>query len=131
MTTKTRKVRIKRSKWLRGQRWGKHYPLSGACTMMCDQDGNMCCLGFAANQISGVTKNRMLETFAPSDVYRGKSFLTKLDTRFTYTSRCVDNNQFAKRAMKINDNANYRETTREKKLITLFAKNGIELEFVD
>jgi len=121
MVTKTkRKVTISRAKWLRGSM--EPY--------MVDNKGCMCCLGFAANQISRITKRVMIGAGEPCDVYKKRSFLT-IDGLDAWGSARVQNNQFADQAMDINDNAGLSEKMREYKLKRLFSKNGIELEFVD
>lgn len=114
---KRKTVKISRKKWLRHR----------SDTMMCDNQGKMCCLGFAANQVSGIPKSRMLNNSAPENVYKKPSFLTKM--------RGVDgvliNNSFAEKAIEINDEHTFTDVIREKKLKSLFRKNGVDLTFTD
>ena len=124
---KQRKIRIKRSKWLRGDP-SDHFKddqKSYITTYMCDRDGRMCCLGFAANQISGIAKKEMVELSEPADVYIRQSFLTNTIDGVAFNSR------LAVLAIEINDAQNITEEQRETELTKLFKKNGIELEFVD
>lgn len=98
---------------------------------MCDANGKMCCLGFAANQISRISKNAMYMNYEPSQIYEKKSFLVDfISTEDLHHSEIV-NNHFTNKAIAINDDIGITDSEREDRLTKLFAKNGIKLEFVD
>jgi len=122
MTTKTRKVKISRKTWLRGS----------MDSYMVNTIGQMCCLGFAANQISRISKKRMRLKSGPEDVYQTRSFLTFLGQSYYGDDGVVVlDNTFANQAMVINDNCQISDKVREYQLKRLFKKNDIELTFVD
>ena len=85
-------------------------------------------MGFAANQVSGLTKSRMRNRSNPEDVYKKPSFLTKMRS---HQVKILINNNFAEKAVDINDNTDFTDAVREKKLKSLFAKNGVDLTFTD
>ncbi len=121
--TRTRKVKISRKKWLRGNN----------DSYMVNSRGHMCCLGFAANQISRIPKKDMCMISVPEEVYSKDSFLTNVDhVRHGMSGMNISfNNDFADKAMRINDNKEISDKMREYKLKLLFEKHGIELTFVD
>lgn len=118
MTKKLRRVRINRKNWANGG--------STDQKAMCNEHGRMCCLGFAMNQITRATKARMIGCNYPADVnYERPTFLTQNEDGYS----CYDNNSFAMEAADINDDNSLSNEQRESKLIKLFGKNGIILEF--
>ena len=109
-----KKFTVRRSKWLRGEGQG--------CLL--DHSGNMCCLGFAVNQISRVTKKRLLYAEMPSCVLK-----TTKET--TFTTNGVFDKDFVKKAARLNDNIIISDSVREKSLTKIFKENGIEVTFKD
>ena len=121
MTKKTKKVKVSRKKWLRG----------GTDSYLVNSDGCMCCLGFAANQISRITKEDMNMAVTPEEVYQKESFLTEPRSTNAWGGKSIRDNRFAHRAMIINDNPTISDKMRESRLKRLFKSNGVELTFVD
>jgi hypothetical protein len=109
-------VKIDREIWSRGN-------LNGPAKLL-NKQGNMCCLGFAANQISKKGRDQLLGNCEPSQVYRGKSFLTNTDKYL----EVIDNN-LSDMAMRINDDRYFTEEEREAELTKLFRDNNIKLVF--
>jgi hypothetical protein len=108
-------IKIKRSKWLRGNR----------ISMLRNHTGEMCCLGFAIKQISKVSNSKITLKYGPSGVFTKKSFLT------CTTHGDVSNNNLASKAIKINDNPVITDSEREEKLKDLFQENGYNIVFED
>lgn len=122
-TTKMKKVRINRKTWSRG---GVNQP-----SKLCNAEGNMCCLGFAIHQIAKVKKDSLVGKYYPRNFYKKESFFTNAykSNSACYDSAIIENNEFSSVAAKINDNAGITEVEREIRLIDLFSRNGIVLEF--
>jgi hypothetical protein len=114
-----RKVRIKRSKWLRGISNS-----NGIGNVLWDEEANAgCCLGHVCKQISRKTEKQLNGRCTPADIYVATSVLTDSDGM---------DNELAQEAMKINDKTYLTgEAQREEDLRHLFAINGIELTFYD
>lgn len=118
-TKKKRKFKIDRQRWARGGQ---------EATKLCDIDGKMCCLGFAANQISRLTKNELLNHEVPEEVYSKASFLTRL-VESPWGDLQTKDNELAENAIGINDNMYLTESEREKLLIELFDEHDIDVTF--
>ena len=108
-------ITIVRSRWLRNNGMS-------AQSVLLDEQGRKCCLGFAICQISKLPKERLLDKMCPRDVFAKESFLTDED---------LWDNELATDAMAINDYYGITEAEREKKLTNLFRKHGFKLRFVD
>jgi len=116
-------ITVKRSKWARGGKNGD--------ARLLNHDECMCCLGFAICQISKhVSKLKMLDRLMPDDVFKGESFLTKMN-RDAFDEKVIVNNDLAGEAAKINDHESISGHVREQKLKKLFKKHGFKIVFVD
>ena len=113
---KMKKFTVRRKNWARGDHPG---------TKLLSGDGYMCCLGFAACQVSRIPKKRLLYCGEPNEVYRASSFLTE---SYGYD---VMNNDLAAQAMAINDDTRMDDATRELRLKSLFRDHKIIVKFVD
>jgi hypothetical protein len=123
MKKKMKIVRINRKKWIRGK-----YSPEGEFVETSLWDPNIeagCCLGHAIHQVSGCSWKKLSFVSSPQGILKGKSFLTTRDHGYSE----VYNNALAKDAMEINDNSSISDKIREKRLISLFKKNKIKLEF--
>jgi hypothetical protein len=111
---------IKRSKWLRGERYS---------VLLRHDDKKMCCLGQIADQC-GVPTIHILDTTTPrkiSPIFHDRiDFLIKKSDNFNPL-----NSELASSAMDINDDLNITDDEREEQLILLFAANGKTLVFED
>lgn len=114
------KIVINRPKW----RCGGSNNSSRGCTRLLNEQGYMCCLGFASKQICNLSDEEMLTKHFPQSLHRK---INKL-TYFPRKGICKDT-KFSEKAMGINDNPTLSNKEREKQLKELFAKNGIELKF--
>lgn len=114
-----KKFTIRRSKWRRG---GIQYNNDKGQTFLLNNQGYMCCLGFATNQICRIPKKDLLEQGAPTCVFENKS---------TFTDEGGCNNDLTKRAIRINDACNISDKVREKRLTALFKKHDIKVTFKD
>ncbi len=117
-----KKFTVRRKKWARGGKNGR--------AELLNSDGNMCCLGFAACQVSRKTHEQLLNCGKPSEVYLRKSFLTD-EYRPEPNWVDVSNNKLTQKAITINDSVKITDETREKRLKALFRKYGIIIKFVD
>lgn len=107
-----KKFTVRRSKWYRGD--------SGA--LLLTNNGQMCCLGFAVNQICRVTKKDLLNEARPSNVlFR--------DTPFTHSEG--QDRLFIEKVIDINDCEDISDSVREKRLTKIFKENGIKVTFKD
>jgi hypothetical protein len=123
MKKKMKIVRIDREKWIRGK-----YSPKGEFVETTLWDPNIkagCCLGHAIHQVSGRTWEQLSYMPSPQSILEGESFLTIRDHGYSE----VYNNALADAAMEINDDYSISDKIREKKLINLFRKNNVKLEF--
>jgi len=119
-------VRIDRSKGMRGGKTrasGRHR--AGAVLWDVSEDYG-CCLGHAINQVCDIPVDYLDCLSSPADALNGFTFLT--DVNDSHYRSCA-NNEFASKAMVINDKRTYSDKYRERRLIALFRRNGIKLEF--
>jgi hypothetical protein len=114
-------ITVDRKKWARG---GKN----GDACLLNDQ-GNMCCLGFAARQISRISRSALADAGMPCDVYMKPSFLTEIDTSSNPNE--VQDNALSRAAANFNDDLKISDKMREYKLTRLFKKHGIKIRFVN
>lgn len=133
-------LKIIRDEWARGGNNG--------LSSLLNDDGNKCCLGFAALQITGLTENQIrgYREFSefPSELFDkldtdGAPFCEVYEGEYSYDNT-IENTIFHDQAIKIND---YRlgslvyadiftiksEADREKLLIELFKEYGIKVQF--
>ncbi len=113
-----RTITVKRSKWARGGKRG--------LARLRNDDGNMCCLGFAAEQC-GYTKSQIQDQFTPEDLKHTSGVrrligLTKLDGSDTVTCHEL---------AATNDDSDLNDTDREKQLQTLAKRAKFRFRFVD
>jgi hypothetical protein len=118
---------VQRSKWLRGKEDG---------TVLLDQHGCMCCLGFVAKQC-GVTDYNLLDSGLPSsmglsegdeDAQRiGGVLLTP--QRYSSSPGSWRDADLVEVAVEINDSTTLTDDEREARLTALFAKHGYTLRF--
>lgn len=132
-----RALTIDRRKWARGAR--------GGSSALLNDIGGMCCLGFEA-RACGFTKKSLFEAGTPMDITLNDSrahtkrkavtkapHLLKLieespgDDPFVY----LKDTTFVNRAVRINDTNRITERTRETRLQALFAKQDINLQFIN
>lgn len=111
-------VNINRNKWLRGFVGGKN-------SLLCNKDNQKCCLGHAITQITKYPNKKIKDQSEPSNIFNRQSFLT------IYDKEChlALNNEFAEKAISINDQIPLTAKERESKLKKLFRENGIKLKF--
>jgi len=112
-----KRIRINRSRWMRGQSPEKSSMLWSSRL----QKG--CCLGHAIHQISKCPWDSLNNLTSPRHYFDKESFLTE-----RHGVGCSDN-LFADDAMAINDDTSLSETAREVALTKLFKAHGYDLEF--
>lgn len=114
-------VTIDRQKWRTGGLAGGERCTGTGPTMLLNEDGYMCCLGFAASQIAQFDPALMHGRQTP------KSLNIIIPTLTSSDERGLLDTQFTGEAMWINDNPDLTTEQREESLIALFKENGIEL----
>ena len=118
------KVVVERSKWLRGD---------SGFSMLRDEDGRMCCLGFAM-RVEGFTGAQLLDRVTPQGValsrqqWRGSRL-----TRLTYDDDDWSNTNWAHAAMTLNDTLGLNDAEREERLLKHCEREDspFQFEFVD
>jgi len=111
-------LKISRSKWRTGG--GGRNKTGRGQTMLLNNEGYMCCLGFRCNQL-GIPKKDLLDKMQPSYL-RGWEIPDLITTR-------QDDSAFCGKAMEINDSPELTAREREKQLIAHFAKKGTTVIF--
>ncbi len=135
---------IDRLKWARGKNNG--------VSALLNPDGNMCCLGFAALQITGLTEEQIAGYGQYEELTDETDFLIEHGTPFCEPfdgeddwGPTIADTKFHNQAVEINDfvlgttcinygNRNvYMETEaeREEQLTELFKENGIDVTFIN
>lgn len=112
--TKLTKLTIDRGRWANGGNTGR--PAVGT-TMLLNEQGNMCCLGFACNA-AGVPKDHLKGLGIPSQLIRSLHSLA-LDQIASIEYEAIS----------LNDSPDAHPMTREAQLKRLFSRVGIELKF--
>lgn len=173
-----KKFTVDRSRWVNGSNCQYYYSIGkkygtgtkefpgyvkddskfniGNYSALLNEKGNMCCLGFATEQLCNVPKEKLLDVGMPNsdDVCgsEGYKFFPDVENYFTkeemskligwdyssfdnqYTNRYPDNDEFHARfydrAVEINDDTSITNDERESKLTELFKKFKIDVEFV-
>lgn len=115
-------IRINRAKWLRGNGFN-HDGGFKANYLWCPDRKAGCCLGHAIHQTAKCAWKDLSRMTMPTMHYIKPSFLTE------FGPDGLASNALAIEAMNINDANDISEEQREKRLIKLFAKNNIKLEF--
>lgn len=130
MKKRLRTLTIDRTKWGRNNSAGE---LSGGALRQNDKSspsniGKMCCLGFACSKL-GVTDKQMttLTDFKliglPNDL--SKSEKEKLPKWLFGEGDDVD------KLASVNDNCLLSDTQKEKRIITIFARHGVKVKFIN
>jgi len=131
-TPEIQTVTIDRLKWARGG-------INGSPRLL-NKDGNMCCLGFACNQLFRVAPETMFGKCEPSEVLLDKTFLTgpsmfpTVQDELGCSTMCneamrVNDSLFLDTRMERDEDAPMTESSREEILTKLFASEGIQLVF--
>jgi len=129
-----KKFVVKRSEWLRGGRNGKGV---AASSTLRDDDGHMCCLGFAGQQLCDINPIRLRNVATPGGTYAEdeRAFIRGMPGLFS--------GETMSRIMRTNDNdLDIPESVhgrpqaevdawREAKLKELFNEIEIDVEFID
>lgn len=110
---------VRRSKWRRGGPKNIH---TMGYTNLLNEQGFMCCLGFACNQICRIPKKKLLGESLPDKVIGNES---------TFVDRHGVNKNFVYTAVRINDASYINDKVREARLKKLFKENGILVTFKD
>jgi hypothetical protein len=129
------KLTIQRSKWYRGQ--------DSTESRLLRPDGRMCCLGFYAKAL-GATDDQIESLHTPAMCLsnpnilpnpftwgNGGEWLLFLPPNAPKTIRNHQNSKTCSALMNLNDDREINDETREKEVKEIFAKNGVEVEFVD
>jgi hypothetical protein len=121
------KFTIDRSKWLRGEGQENSYLLR-------ERDGKMCCLGMfglACGLETEQIKEIAAPCLVPTDGGPAASFWVKKNAAASFLFDEEDENSRAcGELMSINDALEIDREAREEKIVEIFAKNGITVEFV-
>ena len=121
------KIRINRKKWLRGN---KNPEGNQFTPYLWNKECNAgCCLGHVIHQTNKVPYKDLNGLSSPENYFQRGSILTDYLGEYYGADQVTANNSFAQQAMKINDNSFISEEKREQRLIELFLKNGLILEF--
>ena len=121
-------VRIDRTKWLRGGKDPKGRVIYDFFLWDLSKNAG-CCLGHAIKQVCNLPERELDSMRTPEDVFdvfTGSTFLTDSSD---FAHNHPHNNTFAEKAMEINDKRTYSDAYRERRLVALFRRNGLKLEF--
>ena len=113
-----KKFIVKRSNWIRGTGQGE----------LLSDEGKMCCLGFAVNQICRIPKRELLGISHPVSVL--SNFRNTTFTKQSDVGSVPDSKPFVDMAIDVNDNGAISDKTRERLLTKIFRKAGITVTFV-
>jgi len=123
MKTFTKKVRINRFKWRTGDDAPGLHTGEGTTSLL-NEEGFMCCLGFAAKQIGKISNEKIRHYGEPDDIGTVISPLTEKNE-----AGFICNTKFTGDCIKVNDDTKITRKQRERKLIDKFNATGIDLEF--
>lgn len=122
--TQLRKIRINRARWRAGEGGAYTESCGSGSTELLNQEGFMCCLGFATQQLARKKKYLILNEGDPSTL----DFVVKpLNKRLDDGTIVLD--ELSNAAITINDCEHTRLEQKEKELTELFAKYNLKLEF--
>jgi len=111
---------VKRSRWGHGDEKG--FLLRG-------YDNKMCCLGFVCRQV-GLKRNQILDKIMPDELI--PVLRDKLIGALTFKrGQDVKDYRWLNEAARINDSQTYTPKETERKLKSIFSKNGHTLKFID
>jgi len=123
MKTFTKKVRINRFKWRTGEEAPGLHTGEGS-TLLLNEEGFMCCLGFAAKQIGKISNEKVMRCGEPDGIGTVISPLTEKNG-----AGFICNTKFTEDCVTVNDDTKITRKQRERKLIRKFNAAGIDLEF--
>jgi hypothetical protein len=95
-------------------------------TALLNSQGYMCCLGFACQQLGGLTEDDMFEVDTPESTFVVIEGLTEKKDGVDM----VLDTDLSRKAVQINDDGCITLEAREEELTALFKLHGIEVEFV-
>jgi len=130
--TERKKFTVKRSQWLRGGKspdkrfWND--------PMLLNRDGNRCCLGFAGEQLCGLSNEQLLDISGPRDPHVRYEFNQGMPGLFREApTGLVQNAQVSTytRLLMAENDMDKDDATREENLKKLFNEINIDVEFVD
>lgn len=130
--TERKKFTVKRSQWLRG---GKS-PDKRFWTdpVLLNPDGNRCCLGFAGEQLCGLSKEQILHVSGPREPQVRYEFNQGMPELLREAPTGLDPDAqistYAGLLMAEND-MDKDDATREENLKKLFSEINIDVEFID
>jgi hypothetical protein len=129
-----KKVTIQRSKWQRGGLvgLGNLFPSEYDTHLWGRKTESGCCLGHCLHQAHRVTYKSMRGIGDPGSLAEKNSKQNPL-SRLSLDGwgNRYQNNDFAEKAVRINDDPLISDKMREYKLRRLFKSNGYQLEFID
>lgn len=135
---KPKKVVISRATWVRGTHalgpGNRTYDERGS-SMLLNDKGHRCCLGFVGQQLCGVTDEEAKVSYYPSGgrvVQKFRRHLPELFSGYVISEETQrDLSTVCNTILRINDNNTIKGDRREKELIELFKSIDVEIEFVD
>jgi hypothetical protein len=123
MKKKTRLIplTINRAKWARGGYNGE--------SRLLNDDGNMCCLGFAC-RARGFRAENIKDIGTPSSLEGGGSRVTRMEKLGPMVTSEFNNSDETDHAVSINDNQRISDKMREYRLKPILKKLGFAAKFV-
>lgn len=112
---------IDRSKWRSGD--FSNNETGEGNTLLLNQEGYMCCLGFRCHQM-GIPKENLINIGSPWELSFDWDIPDLLDEHVNY-----NNSDFTREAITINDDRFLTPSQREKKIKKHFATIGVTVEF--
>ena len=118
-----KKVTITRRKWVRGGKKGD--------PRLLNKQGNMCCLGFACNQLEDIPMADLKYEYYPKNIKNTKDKKNLLWIKNKHHSGTIytTNTELSIQGAHINDLQGITEIEREYRLKDLFADHDIKLVF--
>ncbi len=120
-----KKLIVNRSKWRSGDGMTQKRSSGKGEIRLLNNEGYMCCLGFACKQFGDLEDKHILHLDSPKQAYTA---IEKLSNHVFHD--CVQNTSLSKQAMTINDDSLLTREEREKELKALFSKFHVDLSFV-
>lgn len=111
---KLKELRIDRRRWVRGHIGGR--------SALLNEEGNMCCLGFACRK-EGIPEKDLKDVLNPFQVKNSRERVLSLVTKRGYNRKATGD------AVDINDNTIITEQEREAQLKPVLAKLGYKVVF--
>lgn len=116
---------IDRSKWRTG---GRKYDASHGKTLLLNEEGNMCCLGFYCLQLGKLDENEIIDIGLPEDLVRGD---LNADMLHLVHENDLRNTIFTTKAIEINDAKLLTNEQREKAIQEHFKQIDLEVVFTN